>query len=314
MLEGSGRYGKKGCSLAVRHADALRKTHHILKSTERYYLLGSCNELLLTLDHIDTRYRQNLMLWNPCIRKWLRIPPSPMSFRAVVYLFGFASCSKDYKVIETSFGQDGGSMSIAVYTLSDQQWSLRNNGLNMSFSYYKRLFWQNCSPKTGFIFQGAAHWISDYPNGDGNPAGSSTHLVSLDFDLEKFTYLELPFASDDIGAVRFPFRLRESLAVFCISSVKSSIWELKEVWTQRFSGLSSGDGFSLFSSSPRLPLFFYESDDGGCFVYGKKSYNIVSCQVHELGKSVSRYVDMQMYREGLVLCKGYGAKDLESCS
>ncbi|XP_074265206.1 F-box/kelch-repeat protein At3g23880-like [Silene latifolia] len=216
-LEGSGRYGRKGCSLTVRHADALRRTHHILKSTQRYYLLGSCNELLLTLDHIDTRYRQNLMLWNPCIRKSLRIPPSPMSFRAVVYLFGFASCSKDYNVIETSFGQDGGSMSVAVYTLSDQQWSLRNDDLN------KRLFWQNCSPKTGFIFQGAAHWISDDPNGDGNPAGSSTLLVSLDFDLEKFTYLELPFASDDIGALRFPFRLRESLAVFCISSVKSCL-------------------------------------------------------------------------------------------
>ncbi|XP_074265348.1 F-box/kelch-repeat protein At3g23880-like [Silene latifolia] len=113
-LEGSGRYGSKGCSLTVRHADTLRKTHHILKSTERYYLLGSCNELLLTLDHIDTRYQQNLMLWNPCIRKSLRIPPSPMSFRAVVYLFGFVSCSYDYKVIETSFGQDGGSMSVTM--------------------------------------------------------------------------------------------------------------------------------------------------------------------------------------------------------
>ncbi|XP_074265262.1 F-box/kelch-repeat protein At3g23880-like [Silene latifolia] len=321
-LEGSGRNGKKGCLLTVRHADALRKTHHIFKSSQRYYLLGSCNELLLTFDHIDTPYRQNLMLWNPCIRKSLRIPFSPLSsFGSVVYTFGFARCSNDYKVVAMTFRhcQSTGVMNpcVAVYTLSDQQWSLRNDGLNMSYSYFWRLFWRYYHSKPGFYFQGAAHWICNDPNGDGNPADCSTHLVSLDFDSEKFTYLELPFASDDRGAVRFPFLLRESLAVFSISSVKSSIWSLEGEsgngeWTQRYSGLASSDNFILFSSSPRLPLFYCESDDSSCFVYGKKSYKIGSCQVHELGKSMSRYVDMQMYMEGLVLCNGYGAKDLQS--
>ncbi|XP_074265436.1 putative F-box protein At5g50220 [Silene latifolia] len=329
-LEGSGRYGMHGCLLTVRRADTLRKTDHIFKSSQRYHILGSCNELLLIHPLISSGRQEPLMLWNPCIRKSLRIPLSPLSsFGTLSYTFGFAPGCNDYKVVVMTIlrSQDTNvrNMCVAVYTLSDQQWSLRNDGLNMSLSYFMRLFWRYDYPKPGFFFQGAAHWIGDNPNGDNSQSylilpsasDSSTHLVSLDFDSEKFTYLELPFASDDRGAVRFPFLLRESLAVFSISSVKSSIWSLEgergnREWTQRFSGLSSSDGFMLFRSSPRLPLFYCESDDGSCFVYGKKSYNIGSRQVQELGKCMSRYVDMEMYREGLVLWTGYGAEDLQS--
>ncbi|XP_074265239.1 F-box/kelch-repeat protein At3g23880-like [Silene latifolia] len=317
-LEGSGRYGMHGCLLTVRRADTLRKIDHIFKISQRYHLDGSCNELVLVRALIGACEQEPLMLWNPCIRKSLRIPLSPLSsFGAVEYTFGFAPCSNDYKIIAMSFeqsqGTDGLNMHVAVYTLSDQQWSLRNDGLNMSSSYFRRLFWQYYHPKPGFYFQGAAHWISNDPNGDGNPADCPTHLVSLDFDLEKFTYLELPFASDDRGAVRFPFLLRESLAVLIFLREIQSIWSLEGErgngeWTQRFSGLSSSDGFMLFRSGPRLPLFYCESDDGSCFVYGKKSYNIGSCQVQELGKCMSRYVDMEMYMEGLVLCNGYESR------
>ncbi|XP_074265202.1 F-box/kelch-repeat protein At3g23880-like [Silene latifolia] len=320
-LEGLGRFGRKGCLLTVRRADALRKTYHILKSSQRYHLLGNCNELLLVHGYIDPGHRDQLMLWNPCIRKSLRIPLPPLpSFDFIVYLFGFALCSNEYKVIAMSSQRsvtDGIIMCCALYTLSDQQWSLRNEGLDMSFSYFVRLFRLYGCPPTGCFFQGAAHWIGDDPNQGAIPSDCSTHLVSLDFDLEKFTYLELPFASEDRGAIRFPFRLRESLAVFCISFVKSSIWALDEesgkgAWTPRFSGLSSCGGFYLFSSRPRLPLFYYESDHGSCFVYRKMAYNIASCKVHELGKSMGHFVDLRMYMEGLVLCKGYGAEDLLS--
>ncbi|XP_074265204.1 F-box/kelch-repeat protein At3g23880-like [Silene latifolia] len=320
-----GRFGRKGRLLTVRHADALRKTDHILKTLQRYDINGSCNELLLIRGLTGLGERNPLMLWNPCIRKSLSIPLPPLLSSCdgrVVYAFGFAPNSNDYKVVAMSsqWSQaDGWNVCFAVYTLSDQQWSLRNDGFNMSYPYYSRMFSRYCCPQTGFNFQGARYWISYDPNRNGNLADNSTHLVILDFDLEKFNYMELPFASDDRGAVRLPFRLRESLAVFCISSVKSSIWSLEGdsrngVWTQRFSGLSSSDGFDLFRSGPFLPLFYYESDDGGRFVYWKKSYNISSCQIHELGKSMKHYVNMLMYMEGLVLCKGYGAEDLGSCS
>ncbi|XP_074265349.1 putative F-box protein At3g16210 [Silene latifolia] len=323
-FEWLGRFGRKGCLLTVRHADALRKTDQILKTSQKYDLNGSCNELVLIRGLTGLGERNPLMLWNPCIRKSLSIPLPPLlssSAGRVVYAFGFAPNINDYKVVAISSDwsqADGTNTCFAVYTLSDQQWSLRNDGFNMSYPYYSRMFSRYC-PQTGFNFQGALYWIGYDPNRDGNVADSSTHLVSLDFDLEKFNYMELPFASDDRGAVRLPFRLRESLAVFCISSVQSSIWALEGdigtgVWTQRFSGLSSSDGFDLFKSAPFLPLFYYDSDDGGRIVYWKNSYNITSCQVHELGKSMRDYVDMQMYMEGLVLCKGYGAEDLQSCS
>ncbi|XP_074265270.1 putative F-box protein At5g47300 [Silene latifolia] len=219
-FEGLGRYGRKGCLLTVRHADALRKTDQILKSSQRYHLNGSCNELLLIRGLTGLGERNPLMLWNPCIRKSLSIPLPPLlssSGGGVVYAFGFAPNSNDYKVIAISSDwsqADGPSMCFAVYMLSNQEWSLRNDGFNISHPYYSRMFSQYRSPQTGFNFQGALYWIGYDPNRDGNVADCSTHLVSLDFDLEKFNYMELPFASDDKGAVRLPFRLRESLAVF----------------------------------------------------------------------------------------------------
>ncbi|XP_074265207.1 putative F-box protein At5g47300 [Silene latifolia] len=323
-FERLGRFGWKGCLLTVRHADALRKTDQILKTSQKYNLSGSCNELLLIRGLSGHGKKDPLMMWNPCIRKSLSIPLPPLlssSDGGVVYAFGFAPNSNDYKVVaissQWSLGTDGGNVCFAVYTLSDQQWSLRNDDFNMSYPYYSRMFSRYCCPQTGFNFQGALYWIGYDPNRDGNLADCSTHLVSLDFDLEKFNYMELPFASDDRGAVRLPFRLRESLAVFTYFFMQSSIWALEGdigtgVWTQRFSGLSSSDGFDLFRSGPFVQLFYYESDDGGRIVYWKNSYNITSCQVHELGKSMRDYVDMKMYMEGLVLCKGYGAEDLQS--
>ncbi|XP_074265171.1 uncharacterized protein LOC141587595 [Silene latifolia] len=205
-LEGSGRNGMHGCLLTVRRADTFRKTDHIFKSSQRYRILGEFVMSSLLIHPLISSGRQEpLMLWNPCIRKSLRIPLSPLSsFGSLSYTFGFAPCCNDYKVVVMTIrrsqgpqGTDVMNMCVAVYTLSDQQWSLRNDGLNMSISYFLRLLWGY--PKPGFFFQGAAHWIGDDPNGDGNSADCSTHLVSLDFDLEKFNYLELPFAKRGRG-------------------------------------------------------------------------------------------------------------------
>ncbi|XP_074265195.1 uncharacterized protein LOC141587619 [Silene latifolia] len=244
-----------------------------------------------------------------------------------MYIFGFAPGSKDYKVVAITFrqndeGNETKKMYVAVYTLSDQQWTVRNDGLNIDRSYLQSLFkGNNClSSKSNTIyFQGAAHWLGNNLHGDiYEQSNQSTHLVSFDFDTEKFTFSELPFASYEEDSSRVLFLRGESLAIFSISSVSSSIRVLENgVWTLRFFGSSSDDGYKLFSSYPfkysKEKVFYCESD-GGRLICGKDFYNIATCQVRQSVQSKSKYIELETYSESLLLYKGYGAKDLMSFS
>ncbi|XP_074265190.1 putative F-box protein At5g62060 [Silene latifolia] len=313
-IEGFGDYGYEGCLLTVRHSNTLRKSAQIFKSSEITRLLGKCNGLLLMW------YSNELRLWNPSIRKSLAIPPCPLCqpwFCPVVFLFGYANDSKDYKIIAISFEEDEIRMTgpvrnicVAVYTLNDQQWRLRDNhDLNISCWYFGHMFPHNYHQTNvlkALNFQGAAYWIAKDPNSPDSY--ESTHLVSLDFDLEKFTYLELPFASEKRWALNFVFRLGESLAVFSAFYETARIWVMEqEVWTPWFSGPLSSD-----NCPQETPVFYSESDAGRCLLSGKYSYNIDSCQVRSLGRQMRSHLNLETYLESLALCKGYGAEDLTS--
>ncbi|KAL9238127.1 hypothetical protein vseg_012597 [Gypsophila vaccaria] len=318
-LERLGRRRERSL-LTVRRADTLRKTAHISLCCDSYYVSEICNGLLLVM-RCDGHTIPDLQLWNPSIRKTLLLPPVPIpssSNGEALKVFGFAPVSNDYKVIAISFERNGGiqpaGMSVAVYTLSDQQWTVRDNGLSISCEYFTHIFWYHDFPSPAFYFEGAGHWLGKHSDVCSTP-DKPTHLVSLDLDTEKFTVLELPFAGDERKSSTYLFRLGESLAIFSISSINASIWVLQQgsgklPWTLRFSGPSSYDGFKMFTYHRYLSVVYYESDSGICFIYDKKSYNVATCQVRQLGKSMSRFLDLQTYMESLVLCKGYGAEDM----
>ncbi|XP_074265410.1 uncharacterized protein LOC141587841 [Silene latifolia] len=326
-LEGLGR---GGCLLTVRKADTLRKTTQIFKKTDLYWyvLKGSCNGLLLVQQCGAPYFLQDLRLWNPCIRKSLLIPkcPLPSSFLEVVnYVFGFSPLCKDYKVVAIAFDGEKFStkpanMFVAVYTLSDQQWTVRNNGLNIDSSGFKRMVHDSEAynkheytfPSMAVFFQGAAYWVGYDPSEDIIPGKRPTLLVSFDFDSEKFTYLELPNIVEERFFSRFVFLLRDSLAIFGISYDSSSIWVLeKGAWTKRFSGKSGLDEYPVFSycKAAKTKIFYCEND-GGSFICGRTYYNIESCEIKKLGKSMSKDLSLEAYSESLVLCNGYGAQDL----
>ncbi|XP_074265269.1 uncharacterized protein LOC141587694 [Silene latifolia] len=203
-------------------------------------------------------------------------------------------------------------MYVTVYTLSDQQWADRDNDLNIDCLSPKHLF------PPYYFCDGAAHWLGKDPYEDtSNQDDKPTHLVSLDFDTESFTFLELPHALDGVDTIsRSLFLLGESLATFCISSVCLKIWVLKQQngkreWTLWFSGPSSSDGFNLFNfMESKTSRVLYCESDGGRLIYEKKSYNITTCQVQVLGKSMSRYVELVKYSESLVLCNRDGTEDM----
>ncbi|XP_074265434.1 F-box/kelch-repeat protein At3g06240-like [Silene latifolia] len=257
-----------------------------------------------------------MRLCNPSIRKSLRLPPCPLrpsDGYTPTFALGFATRSEDYKIIAIAFKQpqvnEVPEMRVVVFTLSDPQWAVRDNGLNIDYSSFKHLF----GPY--YFCEGAAHWLGNALYGDtSSQFDYPTHLVSLDFDSESFTFLELPTSLYDIdtnsGSL---FLLGDSLAFFCISPVSFRIWVLKQEsgcreWTLWFSGRSSSDGFDLFDcvGSTITQRVLYCEGDGGYLIYWKKSYNIHTCQVRELGQSMSHDVDMTTYLESLVLCNGYG--------
>ncbi|XP_074265227.1 F-box/kelch-repeat protein At3g06240-like [Silene latifolia] len=324
VVKGSVRDENTECFSTVLQANTLRKTSRIFKIPWLYggfYIAGICDGLLLVKHHT-----RNLSLLNPCIRKSLILPktPHPPNLpHTAMYIFGFAPNSNDYKVVAIEFGKgqadETTKIHVAVYTLSDQQWTVRNNKLNIDFPYVKRLLkgYSHKYKSNATYFKGEAHWLGKDQYQNSNQRKKSTHLISFNFDNEKFTISELPFASNERESSSALFLLGESLAIFSISSVRSNIRVLeKGEWTMWFSGNSSVDGYKLFRSNARVyswkNVFYCETDGGGRLICGKNSYNIATCQVQKLSNSKSLFVEVEKYSESLLLFKGYGVKDLLS--
>ncbi|XP_074264784.1 F-box/kelch-repeat protein At3g17530-like [Silene latifolia] len=312
-LEGLGRNRDKGCLLTVCQPETLQSTGLIFSKSDsyRYRILSSCNGLLLVVQHRPDGSHIELRLWNPCLRKSFLLPTCPLHNHNCWYLLGFAPDSKDFKVVALTFEKRLGirprKMLFVVYSLHDQLWTIRNLNttsvtcIAVLYSLSKALF-----------FRRAAYWLAknDYQRDE------PTHLGSFDFEKENIDFLELPFSLDETGFYRLLFLLGESLAVFSISKVTSSIWVLEQdnekgPWTLWFSGKSTSDAYQLFFDCIiRHIKLFYIGSDGGFFVCGDKAYNIASCQVKKLISTPSFYFQLEAYSESLVLFKESGARDL----
>ncbi|XP_074263777.1 uncharacterized protein LOC141586459 [Silene latifolia] len=315
--------GDVGCVLTVRDAETLSKIDRSIRiHSERYRILGSCNGLLLVALYAPDGPLKELRLWNPCIRKSLIFPVCPLRLGWITdfvwYVFGFAPRSQDFKVVgfvpDHIQGEQNGIIYFAVYTLSNQEWTVRKDPLNLPIlnNYSRRGLFDSVS--AAVFFRGAGHWLGKVDN----HRNAFTHLVSFDFDQETLTFLELPFTCEEKGSLRFLFFLEGSLAVLGISKVSSSIWMLEQddhkgSWTLWFSGNSSEDGYEVFElCHSKLEKVFYCESDGGYFVCGNKTYNIASGQVQPFKRYMSSHLKLEKYWENLVLFKGYGARDLRS--
>ncbi|XP_074265439.1 F-box/kelch-repeat protein At3g06240-like [Silene latifolia] len=323
-LEGMGYTGGQGCVLTVRDAENLRKIDHIFRiHSYRYRLVGSCNGLLLVERSAPQGCLKEMRLWNPFIRKSLILPPCPLPSPLLYnswYLFGFAPDSKDYKVVAFGFDNSRGieneNIYFAVYTLSNQQWTVRHDPLNVSsLNNNVSMFWMFNSVSSSLFFLSRRKDTVWLGNND-NQRLAFTHLGSFDFDQEKLTLLDLPFTCEERGSLRFLFLLGGSLAVFSISEVSSSIWVLEQdkqkgPWTLLFSGKSSEDGYEVFKLCyGNLEKVFYFENDDSYLVCGNKVYNIGSGQVQPFKRYMSSHLKLETYLETLVLFKGYGARDL----
>ncbi|XP_074265431.1 F-box/kelch-repeat protein At3g06240-like [Silene latifolia] len=310
IVEGLSNYDHKQWWFTLLHSETLQSTVRIFLQSGlySYLILGSCNGLLLLLQYDKYHSNEEFILWNPCICKSLLLPTSPLpnSILFSTYLLGYASNSKDYKVVVfSSFENTRGNLQFAVYTLRDQLWTVRNMDITITstsmFEYFSLLI--------DVFFRGGAYWLA---NNDNQGSGLLTHLGSFDFDKERFAFLELPISLDKTSSFKFLFLLGKSLAVFTISKVSTSIWVLeqdniKRPWTLWFSGKSSRNGYKLFELcySKKEKVFFFERD-GGYFVCTNSTYNIATGKVQVLNKYKSTFSQLERYSESLVLSKGYG--------
>ncbi|XP_074265157.1 F-box/kelch-repeat protein At3g23880-like [Silene latifolia] len=323
-LEDLGLNGYEGWLLTVRQAITLRKTGYIfgLSNKYKYHVLGSCNGLLFVVQYDDSFQKPaQYRLWNPSICKSLVLPKSPFHnyLNRTWHLFGFAPYSQDYKVVVFTYSKIEDTKPVkvcfAVYTLRDQQWTVRNDPVNVTNLNFPNTAVAFQYLSTAFYVRGKSYWLGQ------NVIQSKeflTHLCSFDLDKENVTFLELPSSPDETDSMKFLFLLEGSLAVFRISKVISRIWVLEQdnrkgPWTLWFSGKSSCDGYNLFRNGLLKKIYYYEMD-GGYFVYGNKVYNIVSCQVQELNKSMSSCLILEEYSESLVLSKEFKARNLRNDS
>nr|POE98503.1 f-box protein [Quercus suber] len=105
---------------------------HGQSSTGVFRVVGTCNGLICLADGIYT-YVYNFILWNPCVKKYVRLPNPNFSFRTTgpytaTVGFGFDSKTNDYKVVrfvtpeDRDFEEGEFTPKVEVYSLATGEW------------------------------------------------------------------------------------------------------------------------------------------------------------------------------------------------
>lgn len=309
VFERSSKWGDKGCIL--RRTDTFRKTHQydFVTGQDGTYVEveGHINGVLLMhmADPSETTGKLGnlVVLWNPSIRKSVRIPPPPILSKStsklkVEFCFGFDPFREDYKVLVITYH---GPLSkvrvlIEVYSLSTGSWRVISNDLS---------FW--CSKEKSFL-EGAI-----YMTGRALQASTPyhTHLVSFDVFCEVFNAIALPNVENSAELLdRTVTLIDQSVGLFDFGGNCSIVWVLDkhggtESWTKHYTIDKTSD--SLFYVE-RKGLFYVEKIHLLLFEgvgEGLKSYDIQTKQLKLLAKTIAydsiHFVDA--YVESLALLR-----------
>ncbi|KNA15600.1 hypothetical protein SOVF_096750 [Spinacia oleracea] len=306
--------------LTVRPSDASRKTAEVGRIPGSYLIVGNCNGLMLMKFSPCIAV---IVLWNPCIRKSLILPTCPLELPD--YILGFAPSSNEYKVLACKFSGRHNSenlreATIAVYSLNDHQWRIKPNCWTN--------IWRVGPVDVVYGIQrvfcgGALYWIGC--------ASNQLRIIYVDFELEKFSDMQLPEAAKGSSiVVKFLFVLGESLAMYVMSCESSRIFVMEKdrrnnvdpwrLWFRVDPDLINSPSLSPLSNIfiddgyPFSKILYVEERNEFLMVemietsrkresYRLISYNIKTHQLKELMKPRNdMYLDT--YVESLVLHKG----------
>ncbi|XP_021757238.1 putative F-box protein At3g24700 [Chenopodium quinoa] len=279
--------------------DTFMKIDVFSKTPDRCVVVGSCNGLVLMY---SLAYKNiQMMIYNPCIRKSVVIPPCP--FRSMGYRIdhwlGFAPSSKDYKLLAYGCASlKSPEFSIAVYSLNDRVWRIKDR----SDAHVRGLSFKD---EDTFYVKGGVYWFGYDPD---KPRGLHTHLGWFDFDSEEFNLVDLPDALKQTGLViKTSFVLGESIAVFGMSSDCTFIWVLIEdggnkSWQLWYNGDSNVKALGFLTRSICTGIFdvekntFFVFDNERLYSYNYKSHHIQLVENYNDGRKF-----FFTFKESLVL-------------
>ncbi|XP_059660175.1 F-box protein CPR1-like isoform X2 [Cornus florida] len=251
------RFNNKELLLVRIHSDSDDKEHYALRyddnhlfseyaqlefplkssSCNHYFrIIGCCNGLICLSDD-QFSYTNNLFLWNPFIRKTMRLPPVRVTVQTHGLFkhsigFGFDSITDDYKVVRIVHLENHKKPpEIDIFSLSTGTWR------DISHVALPHTIIDERAPQA--FLKGAAHWIAS--------SSDAKLIVSFHMGCEEFGQIMLPHNimahANQLQILGFRVaKFQDSLALIHLTGAKDKpccIWVMKEYgvaesWTKQF--------------------------------------------------------------------------------
>ncbi|KAL6205820.1 hypothetical protein ACLB2K_023072 [Fragaria x ananassa] len=271
-----------------------------------YHVVGTCNGLVCLVDDLGC-HGYNLIIWNPCIRKFVTLPEPPAVLRGgceVSLGFGYDAVGNDYKVVRLVTLSDQCQnfhewpTLFQVYSLVTGSWSSLRSVL---------LPCQVFGCQSQAFVNGALHWCAICWTND------AFNYFVLAFDLGSELFREIMFPKslkwDPSLALRISVsRDGKSIAVFT-DWRKSHTDYFLDIWVMKEYGMEkSWTKMMVLSaevSQRNLPKALCFRKIGELLVledsYELVSLDLVSRKFKRLGVYGGQYCSVDSYEEILVL-------------
>jgi F-box interacting protein len=289
-----------------------------------FRVVATCNGLVcFSNDRPGYGHPNQFYLWNPCVRKYVKLPYPNVTFEIRDEIFhsigfGFDPKTNDYKVVRmVSLWDDPDCKDrpkVEVYTLSTGEWRTVTPVLSPLCILH------DC-PTPAFV-NGALHWIGFRRNGD------QFRYFVLVFDLGDEVFREIPLTELQLGSgVRFRYNPEEdwiqlsavygnSIALFHATYFHAT-YDFLDIWVMKEYGVASSwtKVLTFTEHNPRVdlpfPLGFRRNSQ---LVLQLQNLKLISLDlgkqngkdledqnVKDLGISASLYTFVGSYVESLVL-------------
>ncbi|OMO97109.1 hypothetical protein COLO4_14881 [Corchorus olitorius] len=289
-----------------------------------FRVVGICNGLVCLVDdvviHVDDVSScdrdYNYILWNPFIKKAIRLPEPSLRFRIYYGMaftgFGFDSKTKDYKLLRF-FEMDDKSIEVELYSLNANRWtSITSIAPNYSPLYRAQYYYGN-----SFV-NGAIHLLAC----DRNERDRSRNIVLLAFDVSEEVFSEIPlpdhFSNASILRVQLLKYRQSSIATMtweCERKRRSQIhwerrsqihlWVMKEYgvatsWTKVLTSTEAGESVARVLFFRQDEQVFVRMQGGWIASLDIKTKHSKGFGVHSV-PSLEEYLVVDSYVESLVL-------------
>ncbi|XP_059285107.1 F-box protein At3g07870-like [Lycium ferocissimum] len=207
-----------------------------------FNIVGSCNGLLCLSDDL-CRYWDIYYIWNPSIRKSVKLPEPIFTYERYgpfdhTLGFGFDNVANDYKVVRiVHTGDYLGSVPphVELYKLSTGVWKDITR-VSPSYKFYKQI--------PGVYVNGACHWVACK-----GKRGEAQNMMIVLFDVKDETFWEMMVPDSLVvkfGFIAAWFELFVSEGSLCLANrlfdddKTIDIWRMKEYgdsdsWVKQFS-------------------------------------------------------------------------------